>query len=646
VRFNISVMRSTIVAVILLGMASLGVSVPTLAQGAGRSVTWQRFDVDLTVQSDGSANVVETQTIQFNGTYQQGYRLVPLEQTSGASNVSVAEVVDGRSAPYARGSNQPGTYSTSERNSGLEIDWWFPPTTNRARTFVVRYAVAGATRLYDGGDQFQWKAIYADRDGAVGSSTVTVHLPTDVPASALTSAWYQYPASGSVGALSAVSEGAQIDERTVQFGIGQLPPRQGAEVRVQFPHGAISGPPPTWQVAADRADWLQQTVAPIGDFLALLLTFAIAAGGGAFLFFLWYSNGRDPSIGSVPRRLQEPPSDLPAPLAGTLVDEAASEREAVSALVDLADRGLVHLVDEQNPTLVGSRSDVRITLQTRLDDPRLRGYERVLLAALFGPTPEVPSGVLLSSVKQQFQASIPVIQDRLYESVTQAGFFAGNPQTTRRRWLAVATAVIVAGVGLAIVAGVALPSMVTLRWLPGLALLVVGVAFTMVAASMPRRTQQGGLEAAKWRAFAAHIRDTSSAPTPGTALPAHYLPYAVAFGVDQSFLRHLESVGTPPPTWFGSRGPGGPVVFPVGWYGGPWMGPGPWPRGAGAESSPSQGGGVAAPPAPNPQGWSDALAALLNAASQAMAHGGGSGGWSGGGFGGGGGGGGGSGGFR
>ena len=49
---------------------------------------------------------------------------------------------------------------------------------------------------------------------------------------------------------------------------------------------------------------------------------------------------------------------------------------------------------------------------------------------------------------------------------------------------------------------------------------------------------------------------------------------------------------------------------------------------------------------PTPEGWSGALAEMLNAASEAMAHGGGSGRWSGGGFGGGGGGGGGRGGFN
>jgi uncharacterized membrane protein YgcG len=633
-------------ALFLLLLVSLSGAISVAAQGAGRSVAWQRFDVDLAVQRDGSVKVSETQTIQFNGAYQQGYRLVPMDSTTGVTDVNVEELVDGRSIPYSRGAGQPNTFAASASNDGLAIDWWFPATANATRTFVVQYTVSGAVRIYDAGDQLQWRAIYADRDGAVGASTVTVHLPADAPPTSVQSAWYRYPASGSVGALRPVGQGSQIDGRSVQFTLGPLAPQQGAEIRVQFPHGLVSAAPPAWQADADRADWLVQTVAPIGDFVALLLTLGILGGGGAVLLLLWFSSGRDPGIGSVPPRLQEPPSSLPAPLAGTLVDEIASERETVAALVDLADRGIVQLKDERNPQLVDSQSDVRVTLAASLDDPRLRSYERVLLEALFGPRPSVPAEALLSNVKPQFQAAIPLIAARLYESVTQEGLFPRNPESTRRRWRAVGVIVLVAGIILAVAAGALLAGAMHIPWLPGLALAIVGGGLTWLAGGMPRRTPRGALEAAKWRAFGAYLGEAARAAPPGPALPLTYLPYAVAFGVDQSFVRHLESVGTPPPRWFDQggwfRGPGGVVILPGGWYGGSATsrGPGGLPRGA------PGGGAIGAPSMPNPQGWSDVLAGLLNAASEAMAHGGGSGGWSGGGFGGGGGGGGGSGGFR
>ncbi len=106
-----SVWQRTISALLLALVASLGLTVSTGAQPASRSVSWQRYDVDLQIQADGTLAVTETQAITFTGTYQQGYRLVPLDRATGANNVSVAEVTNGQMLAYTRGTGQPQTYS-------------------------------------------------------------------------------------------------------------------------------------------------------------------------------------------------------------------------------------------------------------------------------------------------------------------------------------------------------------------------------------------------------------------------------------------------------------------------------------------------------------------------------------------------------
>jgi Predicted membrane protein (DUF2207) len=139
--------------------------------------------------------------------------------------------------------------------AGLQVDWWFPPS-NASRTFVLRYTASGALRIYDGGDQQQWRAIYADRAGVVNAGIVSIHLPADVAASSVESAWYRYSAQGTFGALPDAGQGTLLDARTVRFQVGQLPANQGAEVRVQFPHGLVAATPPAWQAGADRVDWV------------------------------------------------------------------------------------------------------------------------------------------------------------------------------------------------------------------------------------------------------------------------------------------------------------------------------------------------------------------------------------------------------
>jgi uncharacterized membrane protein YgcG len=266
------------------------------------------------------------------------------------------------------------------------------------------------------------------------------------------------------------------------------------------------------------------------------------------------------------------------------------------------------------------------------DDPALRLYERVLLTALFDH--QATSGqILLSAAQQRFAAAVPVLEERLHQAVADEGLFVENPDQVRRHYTIIGVSLVAAGIGLGIVSAILLGWAVAAIWLPGLALALVGGALIWLARAMPRRTPRGALEAARWRAFRGHLADERQKGQ----LDPHHLAYAVAFGIDRTFLQRLEAAGTPPPVWYGSNGP---VVYaPGGWYGG------------GHRESHQAGGGpgtppIATPQMPSPQGWSDALAGLLTAASDALAQGGGSGHWSGGGWGGGGGGGGGRGGFN
>ena len=614
----------------LLGILSILALIVTAgtatAQSSARSVSWQRFDADLTLQSDGSVAVVETQTIAFQGPYQQGLRVIPTDRTTGITDISVAEV-------NAAGQTTPLNFTSSSDASGVHLTWNFPQITNSTGTFVLRYTAHGVTRVYSGGDQVDWNAIYADRPGPVAASTVTLHLPADVQQSSLLSAIYQVP----VGRLpEQVGSATLVDSRTLRFDIGSLPASTGAEVRAQVPARLLPGvTSPPWQAAADQADWLQQSVAPIGGFLVLLLSLGIAGAGGIALVLVWYSRVREPSVGPVPPRLEQPPSDLAPPLAGTLIDGSADLQDAVAILIDLARRGVLSLKEE--PGQFGS--DVRVVLHRATEDSALEPYERVLLVALFGRG--VSEGqVLLSQSRLRFAAAVPFLEQRLYEGVVAAGLFSANPAVERRRFATFGVTGIGLGLLLAVIPSLLIGWLVPAVWLPGVLIALLSGLVLWFSRKVPRRTMRGALEAARWRAFRAHLMEE---PAATRTLGDASLAYAVAFGADREFLHRLESPAGSSTQWYGPPVGPGPIIFmPDGWYGGHGgsgrHGGSPVPGGV-AGSAP--GGGVG-----GPGSWSDALADLLSAASGALSHGGGSGPWSGGGWGGGGGSGGGSGGFN
>lgn len=682
---RISTIRRRLTFLTLLLALLLPASV--LAQDSDdRSVTWQRFDVHIEVRPDGAFEVTETQQIEFRGRFSEGFRDIPLERVTRISDVRVGEVRQSVEVPYTRGSGNPDTFATSTEDDTLGITWWMPPTSGvQVRTFIVHYVVHGGLRIYEGGDQLWWRAVFADRPSPVQASDITVRLPEPVSAEMLSTAFYRYRPSDRQGDASRAGEGRLLDDRTVLFQVGSLPANVGAEVRVEFPSGLVPPEPPAWQEAADREAWLRETFGAIGSFLSLVLALGIVAGGGVLLLLRWRARGQDPSVGAVPPLLDGPPSDLPAPVVGTLIDENAQPRDVVAALVDLGQRGLVTLEPTAAPKSTKTDDDVLVHLHVSLDEHDLRPYERTLLKVLFGRT-DKDKPLRLSSAQTRFMKQVPKLQEQLYEAAVNMGLFPESPQKTRGRYYALGTFLLVGGGVLGFLAP-AILDFVELAWMVGAALALMGAAVLATAGAMPRRTPHGALEAAKWRAFRDHLTRASkadqraesaaasdgesdrastdaAADDTGTArssgprtdsaadpwLRPEYLPYAVAFGIDESWLERLQESGTAPPTWYHVPG-----YYPGAYYGG--VG---YARGESATSGSTTAGAGAALGGgiPSPQAWSNGLTNLLNSTSSALSGGGtggswggssssgGSGGFSGGGSSGGGGGGGGGGGFR
>lgn len=614
------VRRLLAAALLLLALvAVLGHPSPARAQEATQQVTWERFDVNLELLPDGTLRVVQTERIRFNGSFQRAFREIPLDRVTSITEVQVGE--PGRD--YRPGYNQPETYAVTRSNDRVRIDWWFPRTTNDVRTFVIRYRVTGAIRVYPDGDQVYWTAVPADRPGSVQEASATLTLPEAVAPDQLRAAAY-------VGGRELVGATA-ISANAITYRAANVPAGQAFEVRLQYPHGLVAATPPAWQAAYDRQAAYDTRVRPLLNLLMLLVGAGGLVGGLVGIWLRWYVGGRDPTAGPQPSVLEQPPSELPPGLAGLVVDEEADVQDVLATLIDLSNRGILRITRVQR----AGGPDYRLEL-LRPQPLGLRGFERTVIGALFRGQREV----YLSEIRDRWLGGMELFKAQLYQEAVERGLFYENPQTVRTRWrrgglLALATAVVGGALATTL-----LGRWVDLIWLPFLALGLLGIAALWAARRMPRRTRAGVLEAAGWRAFGRYLASPQHLDD-DAALDrlARYLPYAIALGVDRSWLERFQRVLSPPAP---VAAPGGPVVIvgPGGWgfpgyYGPPPFG-GPWTAGGGHE-----GRGRAAPPNPDQASGglsggldsaSDSLADLLNAASDALSGGG----WSGGGGGGGG----------
>lgn len=596
------------------------VLVPAVQAAPLAALSWSRYDVNIQINTNGTLTVTEIQTIEFGSqSYHKGFAVIPQSRGS-ISNVTVWE---GDQRYTESHSNQPYTFETSTNDSGdLEIVWYFPYTSNSTHTYNLQYTVRDGLLYYPdrGYDRLQWKAIPTDHDYPIAGSTVTVRTPPGATVQ-LVGAASGDPATATIGSdhLSAIFESTR-----------PLAPGQGIEVRVDFQHGVVAGTAPSWQFAYDLKDRYGALITAISLFLGAL----IAIGGSLLVFLRWYVLGRDPQTDLAAQYVSEPPSDLPPGVVGTLVDERADMQDIIATVIDLARRGVITMEETQTPGFmgIGATRDFIYRRMPNADTSKLRAYEQLVLDRVI-PNDERR----LSDLKNKFYTSISAINNLLYQEVVKERLFPVRPDRVRTRWgcggIGLLILAAAGGIGAAALFGGITFAVVA----PFIGLGFVALIAAGVGAAMPVKTRQGAEAVAAWQAFKRYLSSLEKYTKVQEATDQFdkYLPYAIAFGIERSWINKFARVdSTPIPGWY----------YPYGWGRMPHYGT-PTSMGGGMPSVQGMSDGLAG----SLQNMSTGLTSMLNSAASTFrstpSSSGSHGGWGGGGFSGGGGGGGGSRGF-
>jgi len=539
---------------LLIATLVIFITLPVSAQG--KSVVWNRFDVDITVKQNGTFEVIEKQEIRFiGGPFTYGFRDISTKNTEAITDIRIGDV--NGDYVYSKG-GEPGTFYVEERPGSIYVKWFFEPTTDAVKTFTIRYLVHGGLRYYDEGDQLWWQAVYADRPGEVESSVVTV----SVPAPAVIENMDTYFTKADM---------VLLNEQTAQFTAKEpIPPGRPFEVRVQFTHGVVAGSAPAWQAQADTEAKLSRWRSVFNVFVllfALMLMFLAPAA----LYLLWYAKGRDPRPEIAPSYLPEPPSDLPPGIVGTLIDERADTKEVIATIVDLARRGYLRMEEIGKDDISGYSARDFLYTQLKEPDDNLRAYEGYLLEKLF----DGERNRKLSDLKNKFYRYNARVQEMLYKEVADEGYFVSNPARTRQRWFIMGIVALILSIIFSCFASSMLSSVTDLGLLLGFGPIIFSIGLIAISFIMPKKTQKGANEAAKWKAFRNYLKNLNEYTDleKATDLFERYLPYAIAFGLEKRFLRLWEPVqNVPVPTWYGPR---------------PWHGPHHTPGGVPGHASPA-----------------------------------------------------------
>ncbi|MBM4422020.1 MAG: DUF2207 domain-containing protein [Chloroflexi bacterium] len=528
--------RSIIRLSAMLAVFALAVSPVNLAQA--KSVAWQRYDVDITIEPNGDLKVVETQVIEFQGgPFRGGFASIPLENTDGITDVAVSE--PGR--VYENAFSGAYTYTTSEDAGNLLVDWSFESLANETRTFILSYTIHGAVRQYDSGDKIRFMVISPELDFPIQSSTVTVHLPPGGPV---------IDDPDSIG--TPMQWQTSLDNRTVTYTTTRaVNAYEGVGIQVIFEHGAVTGPKPSWQAEFDKKQDFEQNVKPWIDLGLWAIALALLLALPGALYLLWYLFGRDPVPGLTPDYIAQPPSDLPPGLVGVLTDEKADLRDLTATLIDLARRGFIALEESESPAAFGTVSKT-FTLSQVGTPSGLRAYEQALYDAVFG----AGETVALNKLPFGFYSRLRSIESALYTEAVNVGLFRSQPEEVRQRYRT-AGALVVAGTlvlgCLAVGAGAEITGSIICPFAP---MVLFGVGLIAIGGIMPARTRKGADETAKWRAFQKYLGNIQKYGDVANAADQFesYLPYAIAFGLERrwvtAFAQAPVAASVPIPRWY------------------------------------------------------------------------------------------------
>ena len=535
----------------LLAGAALAV-LPIAAQAEDTSWSISSFAADIRVQADGSLDVQESIAAAFQTPKHGILRDIPylFDHDAGHYRVNVVDVLG---VGNGRGGSWP--YSVSDVNGYREIRIGDPNrTVTGSQDYLIHYRVRGALNAFSDHDELYWNVNGSQWPVASAAVAATVHLP---PGSFKDATCYQGP----TGATQPCAFSRGQDQVTYDA-TRALQPGEQLTVVAAFARGAVQVPAPILQ-AKPRGflDFWELTPATVAVTLLLLLA------GLGLVGYNWLANGRDQRAldvhyvesGARPLPLFdsptvvaefEPPGGLRPAEVGTLLDERADTKDVTATIVDLASRGYLR-IDPLLASPGGTPHDWRLTSTAPAEwRTGLKPYEAELFQSLF----DGQASVELSDLKGTFAGHLHQVERLLYQDAGSAAWFVRDPRWVRLQWIAVGAGAALVGAALAFGLGFAF------GWgLPGLAVLVAGVAQVGAAFGMPRRTPAGSDLLQHVLGFRLYMRTAETYRQQFAEkenLFTSLLPYAVVFGCVERWAKAFEGLGTAP-AQTGWYGPGG-----------------------------------------------------------------------------------------
>jgi hypothetical protein len=518
-----TVRRSVLPGAALLALAALLAATPA----AARQLQIQRFSAEIFVQSDAALDVTETIDANFIGAWNGLYRTIPVEYVT-PQGFNYTLFVKLESATDSSGQ----ALKVESARDGHYLKWkiYVDGANNVRRTIVLHYRVTNGLKFFEDHDELYWNVTGDEWDVPIENASAEILLPTGVTGIRALEFTGAYGTTGrDADAVTADNRVTITMRRTLAF-------HEGLTAVIGWDKGFVTEP--------GSGELIQEFLDSNWPLFFPVLVFI-------FMFWLWYTRGRDPRM--VPIAVQyEPPDGLSPAEAGALVDDEAAMRDITATIVDLAVRGYLTIEEKEKTQMMGlfGNKEFVFHLKKKLAEwTTLKPHEMLLLSGIFSNG--AAEQVELSELQNHFYTNLPPIKDGIFEQLMQRGYFQHRPDIVRSSFVGGA---FVVGFLLFLI-GNQLAQNMGMAATPFLiAAILSGAIIAAFGWFMPARTVTGVKALAGvlgFENFLTHVeadRMDRISQTPATF--EKFLPYAMALGVEKKWVGAFKDIYKTPPSWY------------------------------------------------------------------------------------------------
>jgi uncharacterized membrane protein len=492
-------------------VVALGVGwVSPASAGSARSFSIDRFDVEATVDPDGSMDVVERLTYTFDGVYNVGDRDIP--PGPGYEVVDMRAYEDGE--PVEIINPNPASFE------------WSLDGASGTHTYELTYTVEGAVDVYTDVGELYWQFIGEDFP-AVADVDIEITFPDGDDLRA----WAHGPLNGVV----------EIDGPLVTLTVDDLDAGTFVEARATSPSSNFTVTPiaeerlPTVleeeRELADEAN-RERTLLKAGQIGAPLAGLAGLVG----FFLIWLKWGKEPrrpdDIGDYWRDL---PSDPPAVVQAINGWGAVGGEAFAATTVDLAQRGWLTIAETTRDRWFGDTTDYVFTATGQAPD-QMNDFESALLHRLFTGRTAVSQSDLLGEARADRSNSSAWFNQ--FKAMVKRHYDAQGYHEKGRCGLWAVQALLIGAVAL-----VGFVAFFRYRLVFGIVAFVIAGLLLVLSPLLRRRTALGARRKAEIDGLRNFLRDFSrvdEVPIGHLVLYERYLVYAVALGVAGELVAGLR----------------------------------------------------------------------------------------------------------